>query len=110
MPINLNDAPEYSEFPPKQRFNEDAIARDLAATASQWGPDIFPSGRITDDRSELRVADISGRAPRAGGKGGSCAIQLTGEHAGCWRDWSGGDNAKGGPCSTIKERYGLADG
>src|SRR5215204_5218545 len=100
MPINLTEAVKYNE---DLNYDQDAIARDLVASAYRWVPEIFPHGRISADRSELRVADITGRAPR---KDGSCVINLTGAHAGYWRDWSGGDGAAGGPISTVKEHFG----
>src|SRR5437870_1154703 len=89
------------------RYDEDAIARDLAATANRWVPELFPRGKISADRTELRCADITGRAPR---NRGSCRIWLTGPYAGSWVDFDDEHNLKGGPLSTIKQRFGLASG
>jgi hypothetical protein len=109
--IDLNSAQAQSDNDnsARRKYDEDAIARDLAASAGRWVPELFPAGHISDDRREWRVGDIGGCAPRAGGGGGSTAINLLGEHAGGWRDWAFSD-AKGGPLSTIKERLGLRDG
>jgi hypothetical protein len=106
MAIDLNEAEEQRPIAGEHRlrYDEAAIARDLAATANRWAPEIFAHGRISADRTEIRCADITGRPPR---NRGSCVIKLTGEHAGEWCDFSGG---RGGPLSTIKEHFQFADG
>jgi hypothetical protein len=98
--INLNDASEYIEG---RQYDQDAISRDLALSADRWVRELFPNGRVGDD-GKWHVADIAGHAPK---KNGSCAINLTGEYAGCWVDWSGGSDAKGRSISTIKEHFRL---
>ncbi len=80
----------------------DMLSLQLAACVATWAPRFFPHGRINDDKSELRLADISGRAPR---KIGSCVISLTGPLAGCWHDFGTGDG--GQPISTLKHGSGL---
>src|SRR4051812_27548955 len=102
--------PDFNDYPqhePGLLYDVDAITRDLKSTADTWVRKLFPRGRVGDKPSEWRVADISGRAPR---NKGSCVINLTGDHAGCWCDWSGGDAAKGKQISTIKEHFALEEG
>ena len=94
--IDLNDIE-----PANGLHDLDDLAARLAACASSWVPRYFPKGRISDDRSELRLANIDGDAPR---KTGSCVIGLSGEMAGCWKDFDGGDG--GGPLSTLKHASG----
>ena len=79
----------------------DDLSARLAASAALWVPQYFAQGRINDDRTELRLANISGAPPR---KQGSCVIGLTGDLAGAWHDFDGGDG--GGPLSTLKHASG----
>jgi hypothetical protein len=95
--LDLNDA----ALPSSPLYDMDELSLRLAASASSWVPQYFPQGRINDDRSELRLANISGAPPR---KTGSCVIGLTGEMAGKWHDFDGGDG--GGPLSTLKHASG----
>src|SRR5436190_2085924 len=62
-----------------------AIDYALEVSAPIWGPKIFPNGRISADRKELRCANIHGAAPKVRG---SCRIWLTGPKAGEWYDFS----------------------
>src|SRR6185312_14056105 len=59
-------------------------------------------GRITKDRTELRLANIQGAAPR---HQGSCVIMLKGGKAGWWHDHSTGKG--GGPLSTLQRATAL---
>jgi len=97
--LDLNDAIPQSVSPPL--YDMDDLSQRLAATAASWVPQFFPQGRISDDRSELRLANISGSPPR---KTGSCVIGLTGDMAAAWHDFDGGDG--GGPLSTLKHASG----
>lgn len=97
--LDLNDAIPQSAPPPL--YDMDDLSTRLAAAAASWVPQYFSQGRISDDRSELRLANISGSPPR---KTGSCVIGLTGDMAGCWKDFDGGDG--GGPLSTLKHASG----
>ena len=83
------------------RYDLDAITAGLRATASAWVPDLFPNGR--KQGHEWRLANIQGDPPR---KSGSCVITLTGEHAGDWIDFDGGQG--GGPLSTLQHGTGLS--
>ncbi len=95
--IDLNDAGVPDRIP----YDLDQLSDRLAASASTWIPQYFPQGRISDDRSELRLANISGAPPR---KQGSCVIALSGANAGCWHEFDGGDG--GGPLSTLQKATG----
>jgi phage/plasmid primase-like uncharacterized protein len=90
--LDLNDAEPAR---PAERFDLDEIVARLRATAEQWVPRLFPNGRRVGD--EWRLANIRGDAPR---KNGSCVIALTGEHAGDWIDFDGGQG--GGPINTLE--------
>ena len=95
--LDLNDAP-----PPSSPLHDmDDLSARLAAAAAAWIPQYFPQGRISDDRTELRLANISGAPPK---KQGSCVIGLIGDLAGCWHEFDGGDG--GGPLSTLKHASG----
>jgi putative DNA primase/helicase len=72
--MDFNDTPG-SGSGGKTRYDLDALANALAATAESWVPLIFPRGRISDDRTELRLANIKGAPPR---NTGSCVISLRG--------------------------------
>lgn len=87
-------------------FDRDAIIAALRLSAYRWVPEIFPQGKITTEHGNrvVRCADISGRPPR---KQGSCVIQMEGDHAGDWHDFS--TDGKGGPLSTLKEHFGLPE-
>jgi putative DNA primase/helicase len=103
--MDFNDTPG-SGSGGKTRYDLDALANALAATAESWVPLIFPRGRISDDRTELRLANIKGAPPR---NTGSCVISLRGERAGSFFDYdprSGGGS--GGPLATLKEATGLS--
>lgn len=90
--LDLNEA----ELPRSaERFDLDEIVARLRATAEHWVPRHFPNGRRMGD--EWRLANIRGDAPR---KNGSCVIALTGEHAGDWIDFDGGQG--GGPINTLE--------
>ena len=90
--LDLNDA---QPLWPAERYDLDAIVARLRATAEHWVPRHFPNGRRVGD--EWRLANIRGDAPR---KNGSCVIALTGEHAGDWIDFDGGEG--GGPINTLE--------
>lgn len=87
----------------RPRYDLDQLANALASTADSWVPLVFPRGRISDDKTELRLANIKGAAPR---NTGSCVVSLTGDRAGSFFDYDGG--ASGGPLATLKEATGLA--
>jgi putative DNA primase/helicase len=74
----------------------------LAARASEWVPVYFPRGIITANRRELRLANVSGDAPR---NAGSCAIALKGEDAAC--NWDFQTEKGGGPLDTLSHATGL---
>lgn len=86
---------------PSPRYDLDEICRLLASSAADWAPSLFPNAR--NQNGELRLADISGRAPR---KSGSCVVQLRGPNAGCWHDFSL-PGSGGGPIDTIAQSTGL---
>src|ERR1051326_3729166 len=92
---DFNDAP--AQLPEGQHRDLDELSDRLAACASQWVPELFPQGRISKDRTELRLANIRGAAPR---HQGSCVITLKGQRAGSWHDHSTGKG--GGPLSTLQ--------
>lgn len=96
--IDLNDTRPPPA--PQIRFDLDAIVALLRASAHAWVPRLFPNGRRAGD--EWRLADINGAAPR---KQGSCVIALSGDHAGDWHEFDGGQG--GGPLSTIEAATGL---
>lgn len=81
-------------------YDLDEVIDRLSQYASQWVPVAFPLGRI--EGNELRLADISGRAPK---KAGSCSISLKGDRAGCWYDFS--TNTGGSPLDTLSYATGL---
>jgi putative DNA primase/helicase len=83
FPIDLNDAQQ--QRPDLQLHDLDDLKRRLADRAAEIYPRLFPHGRISNDRRELRMANIHGDAPRGEG---SCIIELCGRYAGCIRDWS----------------------
>jgi phage/plasmid primase-like uncharacterized protein len=96
--IDLNNV----AYPPNHqvRYDLDAIAAELRASAQTWVPRLFPNGRRVGD--EWRLANIKGAPPR---KQGSCVIALKGEHAGDWHEFDGSQG--GGPFSTIEEATGF---
>ncbi len=87
---------------PAIHYDLDAIVARLRERAEDWVPQLFAKGRRVAD--EWRLANIRGDAPR---KSGSCVIALTGERAGDWHEFDGGQG--GGPLSTIEQATGLAD-
>ena len=95
MAVDLNDS--APQLPLYDLLN---LTHALAERAQEWVPRLFPNG--TRDSDEIRLADITGRAPR---KQGSCVIPLIGEHAGSFHDFDGGDH--GGPLTTIERKTGL---
>ena len=97
--LDFNDTPGVA---PRQSYDLDQLSDALAATAERWAPALFPRGRISDDKTELRLANIKGQPPR---NTGSCVISLQGERAGSFFDFDGG--ASGGPLATVKEATGL---
>jgi putative DNA primase/helicase len=90
--LDLNEAEPAR---PAERLDLDAIVARLRETAEHWVPRHFPYGRRVGD--EWRLANIRGDAPR---KNGSCVIALTGDHAGDWIDFDGGEG--GGPINTLE--------
>lgn len=98
--IDLNDLPQQ-----RTRINLGALEAGLRDYADRWVPELFSQGWRADSGDEWIVGDISGK--RAS-RNGSCRIQMRGEHAGDWYDFSLG---KGGQVfSTIKSRLGLGEG
>ena len=87
--IDLNESEQQ-----QSRYDLDDLATRLSLQSGSWVPRLFPNGKI--ESHELRLANIQGHAPR---KQGSCCIQLKGNHAGSWHDFSTGDG--GGPISAI---------
>ena len=81
--IDLNDAKQ--QRPDLPLHDLDDLKRRLADRAAEIYPDLFPWGRISSDRRQLRMANVRGDAPRGEG---SCVIDLNGQYAGCIRDWS----------------------
>ena len=100
--LDFNDT-EPNQPSSRQQWDADDLSRRLGERAAEWAPTLFPFGKISADRSELRLADITGRRP---GKQGSCVIQLKGDHAGSWNDFELSEG--GGPLSTLKEATGLS--
>ena len=98
--IDLNDV-----WSPPPRIDLAAVKAQLAATAADWLPDLFPQARLAPDRRTLRCADLSGRPPR---KEGSCVLHLDGPYAGWGFDFSTGERA--GPVDLIYHATGLTDG
>ena len=72
--IDLNDV-----WQAPARLDLGVIREQLAATAADWLPELFPQARLTSDRKALRCADLAGRPPR---NEGSCVINLRGPRAG----------------------------
>lgn len=97
--IDLNGIP-YTPEPPVH-YDLDAIVARLRATAESWVPRHFPKGRRVGD--EWRLANIQGAVPR---KNGSCVIALTGDRAGDWHEFDGGQG--GGPLSALEEAEKLS--
>ena len=86
--------------PPAIHYDLNVIVARLRDAAGVWIPQHFPNGRRNGD--EWRLANINGTAPR---KNGSCVITLSGEHAGDWIDFDGGQG--GGPLSTLEQATDL---
>ena len=94
-----NAGPQQPEYGPR---DTDELILRLRERAAQWVPDLFPRGQVSPDRTQWRLANIGGAPPKTSG---SCKIELEGEHAGDWFDFS---TEKGGdPISTIAEGTGL---
>lgn len=83
--IDLNNV-----WTPPARIDLAAVKAQLAATAADWLPGLYPQARLSPDRRTLRCADLSGRPPR---KEGSCVIHLDGPYAGWGFDFSTGERA-----------------
>jgi len=98
--IDLNDV-----WQAPARLDLGVIREQLAATAADWLPELFPQARLTSDRKALRCADLAGRPPR---NAGSCVINLRGPRAGWGYDHATGESA--GPIDLIHYATGLADG
>lgn len=98
MSVNLNDAPPQREQRPE--YDLDDLSARLGERAREWVPELFPRGRIVDNK--LRLANIRGDAPK---KEGSCVIEMKGAKAGYWHDF--GTNKGGGPLSTLSEALNL---
>ena len=95
MSLDLNDTgPSFVEYDLTE-LNE-----RLAERAYEWVPAYFPRGIISENRRELRLANISGDGPR---KEGSCVIGLRGEHAG--ENWDFQTEKGGSPLDTLFARY-----
>lgn len=105
MPINLNDAVPYRgvthHSPDRPHYDEDAVSDALARVADKWVPVYFPRGRYSQDRRQIRLANINGDPPK---KEGSCVIELFGPSAGYWYDHSLGKGGK--PISTLSFALG----
>lgn len=86
---------------PLIRYDIEAVSAGLAACAPDWIPRYFPQARRIN--GELRLADITGRAPR---KQGSCVITLIGHDAGCWYDHA--EAIGGGPLDILARVTGLS--
>jgi len=97
--IDLNDV-----WQPPARLDLASIREQLAASAADWLPELFPQARLSSDRKALRCADLSGRPPR---NEGSCVINLRGPRAGWGYDHATGESA--GPIDLIHYATGLAD-
>jgi putative DNA primase/helicase len=96
--IDLNDV-----WQPPVRFDLAAVREQLAATAADWLPALFPEARASPDRKTLRCADLSGRRSR---NEGSCVIHLQGPRAGWGYDHATGESA--GPIDLIHHATGLS--
>jgi predicted P-loop ATPase len=107
MPDFNSAAPEQKTHNSNREFDPEALTRALRAIAARAVPELFPKGVIdrAGNKKVLRLANINGDPPKGEG---SCVIHLTGDHAFDWYDHT---TKKGGrPFSTLKERFGLAEG
>lgn len=78
------------------------ISKRLAAQAEAVALMLLPGGkRINGDWS---AGDL------AGNSGKSLKVCLDGEHAGCWRDWAGGEEEKGDLLDLWRETRGITAG
>src|SRR5690242_9216228 len=97
--IDFNDAaPQRPDYQGYSDIDKRELIARLKERAPQWVPELFPKGRLSPDKKEWCLADITGLPPR---KDGSCKICLYGDAAGCWYDF-GEDNGDG-PIATIRE-------
>ena len=99
--IDLNDV-----WPPPPRIDLAAVKAQLAATAADWLPDLFPQARLVA-RPAGRCAAPTSRAGRRGSEG-SCVLHLDGPYAGWGFDFATGERA--GPIDLIYHATGLTDG
>ncbi|HLO78678.1 MAG TPA: DUF5906 domain-containing protein [Magnetospirillum sp.] len=76
--LDLNNVEAFFDY---QEFYD-----RVRAEAPNWVPALYPSGRLSQDRREWRVANPSGRAPR---DKGSFVIQLHGPKAGTGYEYDG---------------------
>jgi putative DNA primase/helicase len=100
--------PSFNDGPPqREAWNADVLSEALKRCAWRWVPELFPQGKIVNEKSgkAIRCADISGRPPR---NKGSCVIECEGDKAGSWYDYS--DKRGGQPLSTIREHFGYEHG
>lgn len=100
MTLDLNNVPPLREY---DDSDDEEVMHRLRERAPEWVPVLFPRGRRSFDGKEWRVANIHGAPPK---KEGSCKINLDGDNAGDWYDFS--LSKGGGPVSTIKETTGLS--
>lgn len=84
------------------RYDYDTLISGLRAHVKEWAPEVFPSAVNTG--RQLRMADVYGRAPRSK-NGGSCILELEGEHAGDIFDF--GTNEGGNAINAIAYATGL---
>lgn len=86
----------------RQFFDLSRIRERLRESASIWVPELFPAGKITPDRRQLRVGDLDGNAAT---KDGSTLIDFYGEFAGRATDFASGESCE--LIDLIGRRTGL---
>jgi hypothetical protein len=95
--LDLND---YGPQQPERHVYHDdlkELSRRLGDCARSWVPEYFKNGVLSKDRRTWRLANTLGDAPHGNG---SCEIQLSGQYAGHYRDWSTDEH--GDALDTLK--------
>lgn len=90
MTIDLNSASPWSGGidlnDVHTPFDYDLLWDRVKQYASHWVPMLYPNGRLSPDRRELRLSNPQGHAPR---KQGSFVVQLAGPSAGSGFEYDG---------------------
>lgn len=100
--FDLNDVHDTADYYDARRKWREEVRRAIAAAPEAFARRLYPSGKLSQNRQEWCVADITGRAPK---KAGSFVVTINGTYAGHGLERDDGQHYS--PRQMVAAVYGL---